>query len=40
MINIILNKININCFEKSLDLANLVNFANLPQGVEGNPIPY
>ena len=32
IIQIILNKINIKFFEKSLDLANFVNFADLPQG--------
>ena len=30
-----MNKININIFEKSLDLANFVNFADLPQGGRG-----
>ena len=37
---IILNKINIKFFEKSLDLANFVNFADLPQGgVRGTTPP-
>ena len=36
-IQIILNKINIKFFEKSLDLANFVNFADLPQGGRGYP---
>ena len=40
-IQIILNKINKKRFEKSLDLANFVNFADLPQGGRGyhpNPL--
>ena len=39
IIQIILNKINIKFFEKSLDLANFLNFTDLPQGVGVPPPP-
>ena len=43
IILIILNKINIKFFDKSIVLANFVNFADLPQGGGvggGTPTPY
>ena len=37
IIHIILNKIDVNLTEKSLDLVNFVNFADAPQGGRGYP---
>ena len=42
IVHIILNKIDVNLNEKSLDLVNFVNFAEAPQGGRGYylPLPY